>query len=32
MGHGLSLVKLKTFFEVDYASKTCGLDWKLKEQ
>jgi len=32
MVHGLSSVKLEAFFEVDYGSRTCGHDWKLKKK
>jgi len=32
MVRGLSLVKLETFFEVDYGSRTRGHDWKLKKK
>jgi len=31
MIHGLSAVKLETFFEVDYGHRTRGHDWKLKK-
>jgi len=32
MVHGLSSIKLETFFEVDYDSRTHGHDWKLKKR
>ena len=31
MIHGLSSIKLETFFEVDYGHRTRGHDWKLKK-
>ena len=32
MVHGLSSIKLETFFEVDYDNRTHGHDWKLQKR